>query len=549
MTIRSTALTAAIAAAALALPAGAQATTFCVPSFRPDCPNIAGNVATADPEVGMQINATDGVADRIEIAAGIYPDSASFETGGTDPLEIIGAGVDQVQLTTTSTANIFVVNLYFQSRPVKMSGLTIVIPAGMAEDQGAGLQAGKPDVIDHVDILSLNEGSDGVASMVGGGSISNMHIYANGTGTIGEAFHPNAAVSGAFEIDHATVEDAATAVYADTAAVPVFLRHSKIIDPKVAGVAAYTSGIANVSNTVIESRGAGGAALLARAGGAGTVILGARHNTIVHTGGAQTAAIQSLVDLNATGSTNLVVSDTIVRGFAQNYIRASQAPNRSAGLTISYSNLAKTGMSTGTGSLTFAATNINSDPLFTAPGDYHLEVGSPSIDSGDPLTATLPTDDYDGAPRPIDGNGDGGARRDMGAFEYQPKPDDPPTGSDPDPNPGPDDPGDPSDPGNPDHEAPAISKLKASRKLTAGKGGKVKLTLSEPASLTLRFKPKHGKGAKPAPVEIAFVGKSGRNRLEILPHALAAATYKLKASATDDAGNKSKAAKLKVQVR
>jgi hypothetical protein len=542
----------AATAGVLALPAGAQATTFCVPTFRPDCPNVAGNVATANIETGMQTDDADGEADRIEIAAGTYTDTGSFETGGTDPLEIVGAGVDQVRMTTSSAANIFVVNLYFQSRPVKMSGVTIVIPAAIGDGLGGGLQAGKPDVIDHVDILSLNPGSDGAPSMVGGGTFSNGHIYAQGAGSIDVAFKPNGAVAGALEIDHTIIEDANTGVYADDGAVPVFLRHSKIIDPKVAGVGAYSSGIANVSNSVIESKGAGGAPLIARAGGAGTVILGARHNTIVHTGGPQVAAIQSLVDAGVTGSTNLVVSDTIVRGFAQTYIRNSKSAGRSASLTISYSNMAKTGMSTGAGNFFFAPTTIDADPLFAnqAAGDYHLTLGSPSIDSGDPNTASLPTDDFDGALRPVDGNGDGKARRDMGAFEYQPKPDDPPTGSDPDPNP---DPGDPPDPGNadhPDHVAPEISNLKASRKLSADKGGKVKLTLSEPAALTLRFKPKRRRhGAKPAAVEISFVGTPGPNRLPILPDALATSRYGLRASAIDDAGNASKPAKLKLRVR
>ncbi|MCA9438191.1 MAG: hypothetical protein KC978_20565, partial [Candidatus Omnitrophica bacterium] len=54
--------------------------------------------------------------------------------------------------------------------------------------------------------------------------------------------------------------------------------------------------------------------------------------------------------------------------------------------------------------------NINSDPLFVDPdnGDYHLQRGSPCIDSG---TDTGLTTDLDGNPRPI---GD----YDMGAYEF-----------------------------------------------------------------------------------------------------------------------------------
>jgi hypothetical protein len=68
--------------------------------------------------------------------------------------------------------------------------------------------------------------------------------------------------------------------------------------------------------------------------------------------------------------------------------------------------------------------NISADPLFTNPtqGDYHLQKGSPSIDSGDNLAPNLPDKDLDGHPRILDGSGKGTAIVDMGVYEFLPLP-------------------------------------------------------------------------------------------------------------------------------
>jgi hypothetical protein len=65
--------------------------------------------------------------------------------------------------------------------------------------------------------------------------------------------------------------------------------------------------------------------------------------------------------------------------------------------------------------------NISADPLFTNPtqGDYHLQQGSPSIDSGDNLTPNLLDKDLDGDPRILDGDGNGTATVDMGVDEFR----------------------------------------------------------------------------------------------------------------------------------
>ena len=64
--------------------------------------------------------------------------------------------------------------------------------------------------------------------------------------------------------------------------------------------------------------------------------------------------------------------------------------------------------------------NIAADPMFVdaAGGDYHLQAGSPCIDAG--TNEGAPNMDFDGNPRPIDGDGDNIAVVDMGAFEFMP---------------------------------------------------------------------------------------------------------------------------------
>ncbi len=64
--------------------------------------------------------------------------------------------------------------------------------------------------------------------------------------------------------------------------------------------------------------------------------------------------------------------------------------------------------------------NINADPMFANPaaGDFHLQAGSPCIDVGDNSAPSIPSTDFEGDPRIMDGDGDLVAVVDMGVDEY-----------------------------------------------------------------------------------------------------------------------------------
>ncbi len=76
----------------------------------------------------------------------------------------------------------------------------------------------------------------------------------------------------------------------------------------------------------------------------------------------------------------------------------------------------------GVSDLTGTNGNFSADPKFLdeSGNDFHLRTGSPAIDAGNSDSLTLPSDDMDGNPRILDGNGDGSAVLDIGAYEYNP---------------------------------------------------------------------------------------------------------------------------------
>jgi hypothetical protein len=111
----------------------------------------------------------------------------------------------------------------------------------------------------------------------------------------------------------------------------------------------------------------------------------------------------------------------VISGYAAALSRTASGGG-TANITTDYSDYSRpTSADTGPGSIT-ETNHLTADPGFLNATDFHLRSDSPMIDAGDPVglaPGESPTD-ASGRSRIVDGGGDCVARRDVGAFEFQP---------------------------------------------------------------------------------------------------------------------------------
>lgn len=171
----------------------------------------------------------------------------------------------------------------------------------------------------------------------------------------------------------------------------------------------------NVYDTVLRltDTAATTAAAVSAPSGADVVL---RHATLV--GAGQGRAVTVGAD---AGSSSLAAFDSILDGFQLAVLCLGTSPH-TATFAISYSDVTDgTNVTDPECASTFGAGNVDVDPQFVSPDSLlpilRLEAGSPLVDAGDPADPL--TVDFAGDPRKVDGDGDGTARSDIGAYEYQ----------------------------------------------------------------------------------------------------------------------------------
>jgi hypothetical protein len=137
--------------------------------------------------------------------------------------------------------------------------------------------------------------------------------------------------------------------------------------------------------------------------------------------GGSGAALSAQASNNRTAG--LVVRNSVLTGYHE-ALRRSATAGSTANITTDYSDYTgPTTADSGPGSVT-ETNHLVAAPGFVGATDFHLRPDSPLIDAGDlaALGAGESATDASGQPRITDGNGDCTARRDVGAYVFQPGP-------------------------------------------------------------------------------------------------------------------------------
>jgi PKD domain/RTX calcium-binding nonapeptide repeat (4 copies) len=406
---------AAVLAAGLMLPSATSGATYCV--SKPSCVTAGG----VDKGSGLQAALDDAendnpVRSRVEIGPGTFAAAGGYSYSGAGPVDIVGAGRSGLARTVIHPPDIG-----------DSEGSTALVVSA----SGAGTSTVSDLAIEMPDATGSNNECTGffgkadlesVAISAGSGCTSSTGAYWQGAlrhssvdvGTVGGA----AAVrplGGAITVEDSELSGFHGVYVADHSAA---LRRVRI--EAVNGIFAFavSSDVSVTADDVlIELSAVDAKGVQARAANhnADATI---RNATIVGPGatGAET-------NTTSGHTANLTVASSIVSGPAKSFDRCCF--NGTNNLTVKYSNYtAPTADEDGVGTFTEGPGNQSFfDPGFVSSTDFRLRFDSPLRDLGDPAALALDesTTDLDSRPRLRDGDGDGVARRDIGAFEYQPQ--------------------------------------------------------------------------------------------------------------------------------
>ncbi len=391
-----------------AAPAGAA--TFCVSD--PACV-LAGGTSEPDLQTALSAAIAASGADTVQLGPGRYSAATGFAAGdGSSAIAVVGAGRDQTTLTATTAASTvldFGVGLG-PGHDATVSDLTIAMPPS----GGQGV-----DVPQHIARVTIAGGTGAsIALRSQNTDVSDVTIALPLDGSDNEGiYRPN----GTLTADGLSIT-AHTAITGNGSNDAY--KHLRVVSDG-AGISLGGSNAAmTIDDAQIRMTGAG-TALSWQATFGTPSSLTARFLTIQGDGTAGSTGVAAFASTSASSVARLDLEDSIVAGFAHP-LSCTVASSARAFLTVRWSDVPTPGVSDGCGGGIDTRTgNVSADPQLQSAsnGDLLLAAGSPAIDAGDPaLTSPSPATDLAGNARLVDGEKDGVARVDMGAFEYAPPP-------------------------------------------------------------------------------------------------------------------------------
>lgn len=387
-----------------ALPAVAGATDYCV-----DISCGGKDAQSLEDAIGLADD--DGEPDRIFLGAEKYtaPTPNGYNYSAADTVEIIGQGIGQTILTGPPGA-FSVLNL-FGGPDSSVQDLTIRLPESVANGaRGLSTQntARRIEVVE--DPTQPNQRT--------GVSFEDEGTLEDSTVTLSDAPDTTGVYSDAPGI---TVRRSAVRAWIAVRAWRGATVERSRLTGGDSGVVA-DSNITTVTGSLIRLTQAPGVGLAARSAIGIHSVLNADGVTIVGPGLPNTWGAGVSTEPALAESVDLKLTNAIIRGVEHPLAADASDSGGQARIAVSYSDYDPSGNRTFSSHAGITEANVSNvgDARFVdaAGGDYHLLPTSALVDAGDPASAQGL--DLDGHPLIADGNGDGGSRRDLGAFELQP---------------------------------------------------------------------------------------------------------------------------------